>query len=270
MTLARAIIAPHLLRSPWVRCLPALLLATIPVAPTPCPLALGQTAATQPQAISQPTDPTVALPADGYDFGLTKKGSVHKIRLLVPNPANQGIRVTRVRSECKCLAGTVTKESYTAGESILVTVTFTAPAETTRYNMRLVLLTDHPQHKIIPVRIKADVDLPLWVKPPPIRAEPPSASQLALLYAEVVNRGDTPVRLLYSSSSVRGCVALVPREPIAAGAAARLAITLGPVGMAATCDILVATDCPTQPDLLIRVDPVAPRPPRPETRSGSR
>lgn len=198
--------------------------------------------------------PAMMIRNSEYDFGLVDPKSKHTVELAMPNPAGRRIGISKVKSECECIVGKASKASYGASEPVRMSVTFVAPAGATRYDERLVLVTDDPKRPAIPIRIKANVGLPLeagavWVSP-----EEAQSKKSIEKSVEIVNGGKKPVRLVYSTSARPGCVARVPRAPVPAGGKLAVPIIVATKELGKDAVMVdVATDMPTQPTISVAI-----------------
>ncbi|MCY2925133.1 MAG: DUF1573 domain-containing protein [Planctomycetota bacterium] len=198
--------------------------------------------------------PVTKITNGEYDFGLVDPKGRHTVELALPNPAGRRLGVTRVKSECECIVGQCAKGPYEARDLIPVRVTFVAPALPTRYDERLVLVTDDAKRPTIPIRIRANVGLPLAAGV--VSVEPAEIVNRKSIEkpVEIVNNGRKPVRLVYSTSSRGGCVARVPRAPVPAGGKLSVPIVIATKELGRDAIVIdIATDLPTQPTLAVTV-----------------
>jgi hypothetical protein len=207
-------------------------------------------AAAAPASAEKP----IPVSAEGYGFGYVEPKSTHKVILAVPNPSAKALRISKVKSECKCMKAAVLEETIAPGQAVSVKVDFVAPDKAMHYDKRVALVTDDPEHALILVRIKADVGLPLESSPPTLDLGTVVLGETREGNLVIVNRSKRPARLLYSTSSAEDCVLKVPRDPVPAEGSLSVSVTVGGhLAGPQKAIFQIATDVETQPSLTVPV-----------------
>jgi len=223
--------------------------------PSPAPSAPAIQPIEGATARPPPTEKAVPLSAEGYDFGYVELKSTHEVILAVPNPSAKALRISKVKSECKCMKAAVLEETIAPGQAVSVKVDFVAPDKAMHYDKRVALVTDDPEHALILVRIKADVGLPLESIPPTLDLGTVLLGETREGNLVIVNRSQRPARLLYSTSSAEDCVLKVPRDPVPAEGSLSVSVTVGGRLTGPQKAVFqIATDVETQPSLTVPVE----------------
>jgi hypothetical protein len=191
------------------------------------------------------------------DFGYIEPGSTHRGRFLVRNPLTVPLGIRETRSECLCVKVTSWPRGIPAGQSRALESTFLAPEKPLQYAKRIILLTDRAELAQITLTIAARVGLPLRLEPEVLELGEVAAQKECEQEVTVLNDGRKPVRLLYSSSGVKGLYARVPRRPLEPGGALRVPIVFAPRsaggGLGAGGTLQIRTDSENQRSLSLRV-----------------
>lgn len=182
------------------------------------------TAAAQ-QSDTTPSTPMVAFePPEPHDLGYIPAGGTREFAISIENPLDRDIEIRRVEIECICTNILEEPDVIPASQTIQMPVRFEALREPQPYSKGIALHTHDPDIPVIELTVKADIGIPLIVEPAHADAERLAAEGETTV--TIRNRGEEPIRLLYSRSDVgAGTVfAAVPREPIPAGEAVEVPI----------------------------------------------
>jgi hypothetical protein len=196
-------------------------------------------------------------PRGEFDFGYVKPKSKHSVVFVVHNPTSRTLAIRKVRSECKCMLAPNPPKEIPAGGKSLVRVDFVAPKDRMRYSKRILLQTGDAKYPLVTLRVKADVGLPLEAVPKTVVLGAIRPGQKRQGKVTIRNRGGKPVRPIYSTSTVPGCLALIPRAQIPAGGELEIPLSVraaaGATG-ARRATVRIHTDCAAQPrvDLEVR------------------
>jgi hypothetical protein len=192
-----------------------------------------------------------------HELGYMEPGSEHSVLFRIVNPSDKTMAITSIRSDCECIKNMrQMPKSLAPGESAVAEVFFKAPKDKQRYSHRVMVMTDDPNRRIISLRVEADVGVPLELRPGQIEAGSVAAGSQKRVSVEIVNRGKSPVRPLYATSSQGDCIAEVPRAEIAPGKSLSIPVVVrASDGAAGTriATVLIHTDSPQQPTIEVRV-----------------
>lgn len=151
------------------------------------------------------------------DLGYVEPDSKYSVVFKVENASESPLTIEKVRSTCLCMKVPAPPAVLKAKSSTEVRVDFVAPKKPVRYCSPVYLHTTSRAQPLITLRVKADVGLPLQFAPQTLDAGTLIEGERRLCSVDVLNRGKTPVHPAYGSSTVPGCVLLVPRDPIPPG-----------------------------------------------------
>jgi hypothetical protein len=188
-----------------------------------------------------------------YDFGYLLPKEERGLTLTVCNPYSAPVRIVRARTRGKCVIASVPQKTFRPGEPLTLDVKFIAPGKPVRYARRLYIETSDSKWPLLWVVIKAGVGLPLEVSP-----EEPHLGTVALgkareMHVTIRNRSDRPARILWSTSTLRGCVLKAPRKPVPAGGELKVPVTIwGDLQGERAVRFNAVTDVLTQQDFIVR------------------
>lgn len=152
-----------------------------------------------------------------YDFGYVKPNEKHEIDFTILNPTGNDIQIQRVRSECKCMYAPRPPKTIPANKDTSLKMIFIAPKKPQYYDKKLIVQTTSRLYPLFVLRIKADVDRPLLCRPDKIDVEILGKKVDREISVTIFNRGLNAVRPIYSTSSVEGFIAQIPRAEIPPG-----------------------------------------------------
>ena len=158
------------------------------------------------------------------NLGYVKSGAMIDIEFRLTNPLDKPLRITGTDIECICTEPRDVPDVIPAGESAKMLICFAAPDEVTNYAKRLFLTTDHPQLKVVTLRVEAALGLPLQIEPQTVEFETPPAGESRRKTVTFTNHSAEPVRLLYATSTDSRFVVPVPRDAVEPGQAMELLI----------------------------------------------
>lgn len=205
-----------------------------------------------PPATRPASGPASAVPPQvRHDLGLVDLGSSHKFSVSIPNSSARAVNILNVKTDCACMSASASAAQTAPGQPFLLNVAYRAAREPMQFAGQVILQTDNPACPLLRAHIRADVGLPVTAQDQPIRVSP-SGDKEVRVNVRVVNRGKIPVRLLYSTSTIPGCLAQVPHEPLAPGGDVTVPVTLVAKAFGQrSLQILIATDLPEQPQVTI-------------------
>ncbi|NQU75337.1 MAG: DUF1573 domain-containing protein [Planctomycetes bacterium] len=201
-----------------------------------------------------PVKKTTVPPGMEHDFGFVEPEAKREVVLAIPNPSPRRVSILKVRTGCPCVKAAALSGWFAPEEPLAVRLTFVAPKKPQQYAKRLYVETDDPERRLSWVLVKADVGLPLATDPRSLDFGNVRPGTTKPATVTILNRGKKAVRLLYSTSSLRGCVLTVPSHPIPPGGEFALLVALSAASAGpktATFDI--ATDAPTQQSFRVTV-----------------
>jgi hypothetical protein len=147
---------------------------------------------------------TVVLKDGAYDYGFVEAGKTRVVLLHIANPYDKPVTVRKVISECKCMKASVAKSNVAGGDVIEVKLVLKAPKKRMRYNQRFLLKTDGPGGGAIPVRVKANIAMPLAIRPGKVDFGIVETGREHRREVLLVNRGAKPIALLYATCDESG------------------------------------------------------------------
>lgn len=186
---------------------------------------------------------------DRHDFGFVSPSTHHAVEFAVENPSDKPIGITKAISDCTCLSVVDPPTLIEPNSKALIRVLFAAPAENLRYSKKVVLFTSDKSRPVIPLRIEANVGMPLELAPRTQEAGTLAVGEERTVRIKLRNRGKNPTSLLYATANGSGCSVAIPRAPLQPESEAVIIATIKGVGAAGTKvngRFTIHTDCPTQ------------------------
>ena len=182
-----------------------------------------------------------------YDFGYIPLGEKRYMTFRVASPVAGAMELKRVYSECACIKVVSPPSALPAKGTAAIPVAFIAPKKPIRYNERVVLVPGG-QAPMIVLGVKASVGRPLTPEPAVVDVGTLIAGEERDVPITILNHGAQPVRPIYGTSSVPGCVPRVPRAAIAPGGRLAIPVFLRAEGAAGArkATVRIQTDCRTQ------------------------
>ncbi len=184
-----------------------------------------RTQPTEPmEAQDEPHTPAPLPLALTCDMGYIKPGATVTASVTLTNTTDRTLTVTSGRSNCTCIKINQPKRQISPGTSSPFQISLAAPKKKGRYHKVVILRLDDPDRKAITIHVAADIGLPLKLTPDRLTIgsdpdqEPPTTT------LRVTNRGEEPIKLLYSTATVPGVYGKVPREAIAPGQSVDVAV----------------------------------------------
>jgi len=209
------------------------------------------TLASDAAAYSVTVPPSHAVIALGY----VPAGESFPVKVQINNTLGRELPVEKVVSDCPCLRVEGSPEVLAPSARADVLAVYEAPDQPARSTKRLAIFTTDEEFPHLVLEIQADVGRPLVASPQELDLASAADGQ-ARGKVRIRNRGDSPVRLLYSTSSVPGCFAVIPNVSIEPGGEAEIAVVAngaGEAGTGRTADVAIHTDFPTQSTVSVRV-----------------
>jgi len=189
-----------------------------------------------------------------YDLGFLEPEAKRESVLAIANASAKPVRILNVRTGCPCATATIAQELFQPGDALKVRLAFVAPKKPQHYAKRLHIETDDPKQRVMWVLIKADVGLPLATDPRSLDFGAIASGGTKNTQVAVVNRSGRPVRLLYSTASLAGCVLKAPSQPVPPEGRITVPVVLnGASEGPKTVTFDVATDAPTQQSFRVTV-----------------
>jgi hypothetical protein len=193
-----------------------------------------------------PSRATIAL-------GYVPAGEDVPVRVRIHNGLRRELPVEAVVADCACLRVEAFPEAIPPSTPAEVLAVYETPDQPARSSKRLAIFTADEQYPHLMLDIQADVGRPLVALPAEVDLRR-AAEGGAKGTVRIRNRGDSPVRLLYSTSSVPGCFAVIPNVSIEPGGEVEIAVVARTAaGGKQAADVRIHTDCPTQGTVSVRV-----------------
>lgn len=211
--------------------------------------------AVRPIEPTRPSVPLVTTDGGSVDLGYVKPGSRHRITYLVGNPGDVPLEVTSVKTDCGCTTVVEKPKTIPAGGSARLVVDFVAGKSTGAYTTRAVLLTDSEQRPTIAMTIRANIGVPLAVRPGELDLGPIPAGGRVQATIVLANHGPGRIRLLGGGlTGIEGTVHL-PGKAIPAGHEMSISLDLVAGTQAGhwTANLSFRTDEHRQPLLILPI-----------------
>ncbi len=166
------------------------------------------------------TDSVPREKSPSHHFGYVEPQSTHHTVFVVKNPSDKTLSIKAIIAECSCTRVLFKPTEIPARGEVEVPVEFVPPAEMGEYSKRI-FVVGNGTDPIATLQVRASIGLALGVEPSALTLPRAASEEISVT---VVNHGTTAVRLLYSTSTIKGCTAVVPREPIAPGGSVKLPV----------------------------------------------
>jgi hypothetical protein len=216
-------------------------------------------AASRPAATDNSGDTlTISISGDkaSHDFRYVKPKAKRSVIFAIPNKSGAPLKITKVRSECKCMLAPDPPKELVAKGATPIRIDFIAPDKPMRYSKRILVQTNDPDRAMIVLRIEADVARPIYAEPKVLDlGEIPAGTEIKTPIT-LINHSDKPVRLAYGTSTSPQCVARVPRGAIKPGGgklSLPIVVNADRAGVTGKATVRIHTDCPTQQQVSVQV-----------------
>lgn len=198
----------------------------------------------------QPGFHIVAFPPAkvSLDLGYVGVSDELKLTLSIANSLGRDVSVREVKSDCACLRIQEAPNLLHAFDRSELTALYETADNPMRERKRLAFLTDDEEYPALLVELSADVGRPLTASPDVVHLDASGADKAEGIVS-VHNRGAEPVRLLYSTSSDRRCLAVIPDVVIEPNGRADITVVAdiaGSKGATHNARVSIHTDCRTQ------------------------
>jgi len=206
-----------------------------------------------PQDESGPASDAILASGNQHNLEFIEPKSTHRVRFVLDNATEDDWTIRSVRSECNCMKCINAPKTLGAGKSVAITIELKAPEKSQTYSKQVVVFTDSQRAPAIKYRLTARIGLPLRVVPATMNLDRIPESREYEQTIEVVNDGQKPVKVLYTTSTDAACYARVPARPVAGGSRLRLPVVFGrgrgPLGP--DWQLSLHTDCKEQRILIV-------------------
>ncbi len=182
--------------------------------------------ATTDEESAQPIKPTHLPELLVCDLGYVKPGTTSHGSVDLVNTTNRPLKVTSGRSNCTCVKidepKRIIRSAVSEGSSLGTStfhITLAVPKKKGPYHKRVILRLDDPDRKTITIHVTADIGMPLKARPERLAIDSDSSQKEPgpPSIVQVINRGEEPIKLLYSTATVPGLYAEVPRSEVKPG-----------------------------------------------------
>jgi len=187
------------------------------------------------------------------DLGFIELGSRHTITFEVQNPYERAILIRKIRSECSCLSVVDAPTEIKPRSFARFRIEYHAFKESGTYSKKVWILTDDPKHPELFLRVVSHTGLPLEARPAEQDLGTLVSGECRITEVKIRNHGKNPVKLIYSTATRSGCLAIIPRVEILPGGEVLIPIFVRsglPTQKVEKATVYIHTNCPTQ----VRID----------------
>ncbi len=198
-----------------------------------------------------------------FDFGYVPTKAKREVIFLIDNPTTEPVKIRKIRSECKCMNVSEPPKDLAAKSSTAVKVVLVAPAKSSKYAKRILVVTADRKRSFLSLMVKADIGMPLKAQPETKDMGTIVPGQRYETEIKIANRGTKPFRPVYATSTESGCVASVPRTEIPGGGEITIPVKFCVSKKSPgkhSVDIAVHTNCPAQPQIKTKFTYTIPSP----------
>ena len=189
------------------------------------------------------------------DLRFAVPNSLQDVAVSVENDTKTEFRIRKALSECVCMKAVNPPAAIGPGQKATFRIRFHAPKDPMRYAKNIALVPADGRDPVL-VGIHARVGMPLTAEPAVIDLGTLVAGEERIVPFTIRNEMDKPVRPVYGTSSLAGCVPRVPRASAEPGGQVAIPLFVratGSPGSKAEGQVQIQTNCRTQPTVGCRV-----------------
>jgi len=189
------------------------------------------------------------------DLRFAVPNSLQDVAVSIENDTKTEFRVRKAISECVCMKAVNPPAAIGPGQKATFRIRFHAPKDPMRYAKNIALVPADGRDPVL-VGIHARVGMPLTPEPAAIDLGTLVAGEERIVPLTIRNEQDKPVRPVYGTSSLAGCVPRVPRASAEPGGKVVIPLLVkatGSPGSKAEGQVQIQTNCQTQPTVGCRI-----------------
>lgn len=189
------------------------------------------------------------------DLGFALPNSLQDVAVSIENDTKTEFRVRKALSECVCMKAVSPPSAIGPGQKATFRIRFHAPKDPIRYAKNIALVPAGGGDPVL-VGIHARVGMPLTAEPAAIELGTLVGGEERIVPFTIRNEQDKPIRPVYGTSSLGGCVPRVPRASAAPGGKVVIPLFVkatGAPGSKADGQVQIQTTCQTQPAVACRI-----------------
>ncbi len=183
------------------------------------------------------------------DLRFAVPNSLQDVAVSVENDTKTEFRIRKAVSQCGCMKAVEPPKAIAPGQKETFRIRFHAPKDPTRYAKNIALVPADGRDPIL-LGIHARVGMPLTADPAVADLGTLVGGEERIVPLTIRNEMDKPVRPVYGTSSLAGCVPRVPRASAEPGGKVVIPLFLraaGKPGSEVKGRVQIQTNCPTQP-----------------------
>lgn len=189
------------------------------------------------------------------DLGFALPNSLQDVTVSIENDTKTEFRIRKALSECVCMKAVSPPSAIGPGQKATFRIRFHAPKDPIRYAKNIALVPADGRDPVL-VGIHARVGMPLTAEPAAIDLGTLVAGEERIVPFTICNEQDKPIRPVYGTSSLAGCVPRVPRASADPGGQVTIPLFVkatGAPGSKAEGQVQIQTNCQTQPTVGCRI-----------------
>ncbi len=189
------------------------------------------------------------------DLRFAMPNSLQDVAVFIENDTKTEFRIRKAISECVCMKAVNPPTVIGPGQKATFKIRFHAPKDPMRYAKNIALVPADGRDPVL-LGIHARVGMPLTAEPAVIDLGTLVAGEERIVPFTIRNEQDKPVRPVYGTSSLAGCVPRVPRASAEPGGQVVIPLLVkatGKPGAKAEGQVQIQTNCRTQPTVSCRV-----------------
>ncbi len=196
------------------------------------------------------------------DIGYIEPEQMRAFLVTCPNPFDDDVTISHVRSECACLDAILPLQTTVGpGAQLQIPMAFEAPRSATFYDKRVLLVAAGSPPRTRPLRVTAAVGIAITCSPQVPATAPLLPEESDRIVVRLHNHLDRDARLLYARSVDRSCRVAIPREPIPAGGHLDLEVRVtAQAERTRMTQLSITTDLEQHPTIRVPIRVVAPEP----------